>query len=358
MNASVKPQGFFARHTAAFTQAVIWLLLLMLPLFMASEGQRLSILLTWLVPISAWMLLFYTNYILLIRRFLFRHRPWTFAGLNILLWLAVSWLLTAIDIFLEDEGLTVTFSELFKASLVLFGVTGLFLVLAAVSFRSMQRNHKLEQQKERAEKEASEQELNRLKSQLNPHFLFNSLNNIAALSAFDPERTQGAIATLSSMLRYVLYDTASPLVSLDAEEQFLRDYCSLMRLRYTDSLQLKFTGAFPSGEGLRVPPMLFISLVENAFKYGASSTHPSEIIIDTRVSDDRRELTMSISNTLLIPTASAPAEKVRPEKHGVGLKNLRARLEILYPGCHELTFGTADGLYRATIKIPLDHGEN
>ncbi|MBD5231493.1 MAG: histidine kinase [Bacteroidales bacterium] len=349
----MEKRGFFSRHSTVLVQVIIWLVLITMPVWAfwtSGNGNVLETLFWWLVPVSGWMLIFYLNYLLYIPRVLFRHKLWKFIMFNFFSSLGIIGVIELIDAL--HAGTSWKFEPVMIIGIIAVMITYIFVIFTAISIRSLQRNKHLEQERETARLEQSEMELSRLKSQLNPHFLFNSLNNISALSAIDAEAAQQAIETLSSMLRYVLYDTAVPLVPLESELQFMRDYITLMSLRYTDSLSVKLEVDPELPPSTLTPPMLFISLVENAFKYGASSTHHSEINISVKTDGDM--LTMRITNTLLIPGVSAPAEKSRPEKHGVGLRNLHRRLEILFPGNHTLTYGPqSNGLiYEALISIP------
>ena len=129
------------------------------------------------------------------------------------------------------------------------------------------------------EKERAEAELQNLKSQLNPHFLFNTLNNIYSLIAFSPEKAQEAVHDLSRLLRYVLYESSQPFVSLEKDFDFLRNYVELMRIRLPKHVELK-TNIVASSPGTLIAPLLFISLVENAFKHGVSNNKPSFIHLD------------------------------------------------------------------------------
>lgn len=356
----MKRPGFIARHSPAVIQAFIWTLLAVVPvvsIFLYNAHPAEGVI-SWVIMVSSWMAMFYINYYLLIPRVLFRNATARFIGANAVCALVLTVLVHLIAYVCFEQGgspdLDLEVGPEVILGFCVYLTFYLFIVLAAISIRSLQRSARLEKQRNRAEREQSAMELARLKSQLNPHFLFNSLNNISALAALDPEKAQEAIATLSSMLRYVLYDTAAPQVPLAAEARFVHDYVKLMSMRYTGSLRLDFTSDFPEESGARVPPMLFISLIENAFKYGASSTHPSEISIDVRLHRPSGTLTMRVTNTLLVPGVSAPMEKVRPEKRGVGLVNLRRRLEILFPERHVLSCGvTSSGLYEAVISIPL-----
>ncbi len=356
----MKRPGFISRHSPAVLQVFIWTLLAVVPIFsiMLYSTDPLEGVVSWVIMIGSWMSMFYINYYLLIPRVLFRKAVGRFIGANVVCAMALMVIVHIVGyIFFDKKGSLSDDLHLGPEMLMALSVYltfFLFIVLAAISIRSMQRSAQLEKERNRAEREQSDMELARLKNQLNPHFLFNSLNNISSLAAIDPESAQEAIATLSSMLRYVLYDTAAALVPLSAEARFVHDYVKLMSMRYTGSLKLDFISDFPEDAGALVPPMLFISLIENAFKYGASSTHPSEISIDVREDRESCTLTMRIVNTLLVPGVSAPMEKVRPEKRGVGLVNLRRRLEILFPDRHMLACGACGaGLYEAVISIPL-----
>ena len=122
----------------------------------------------------------------------------------------------------------------------------------------------------------AEAELQNLKSQLNPHFLFNTLNNIYSLIAFSPERAQEAVHDLSRLLRYVLYDSSQPMVPLEKELDFIRNYVELMRIRLPEHVKLTTDISAATPETL-VAPLLFISLIENAFKHGVSHNKPSFI---------------------------------------------------------------------------------
>lgn len=356
----MKSRSLISRYSVGLVHTLIWSLIILVPALslMIANGSNWQYAIFWMIPVSGWMTMFYINYYLLIPRVLFRHHPWPFVGWNLLIGMGVIIYIEIFGAVAVGEVPAVAFTLYYLIGILAYFMLFMFLILAAISIRSLQRNKQLEQERNMLNAEQAAMELSRLKSQLNPHFLFNSLNNISALSAIDPEAAQQAIHTLSSMLRYVLYDTAASLVSLRSEIAFIRNYIDLMSLRYTDLLKLDLQGADDLDPAAKVPPMLFISLIENAFKYGASSTHPSSISIMLSMQGDDK-MSMRITNTLLIPGISAPAEKVRPEKHGVGQKNLRRRLEILFPGRHMLSYGMNDvGLYEALITIPLTYAAN
>lgn len=221
--------------------------------------------------------------------------------------------------------------ELSLAFQVLFFMLNLLLIITAFSLRYRQRNRHLELLQIEQEKERAQNELHRLKGQLNPHFLFNTLNNISSLAGFDPDATQESISRLSDMLRYVLHDSSADLVPLRKDLEFMQNYMDLMQIRYEDTLQLKVKVQI-SDEDWQIPPMLFISLLENAYKYGASSLHPCSI--ELTLQENSRQLLFSIENTML-----TPQELASKTKGGVGLQNLKKRLELVYPNKHSLCYG-------------------
>ena len=187
-------------------------------------------------------------------------------------------------------------------------------------------------------------ELRQLKAQLNPHFLFNTLNTIYALVAIDQTKAQDAIHRLSSMLRYSLYETAEN-VKLSQELKFLSDYVTMMQLRLPRDLNLKVR--FDAGEmaSTEVSPLLFINIVENAFKYGL--TAEENRLIEISVTAWQGKIVCRASNSY---SPTAVAEKSR---EGIGLRNLRQRLSLRYPDCSDLTIEDKDNIYTITLTIQI-----
>ena len=206
--------------------------------------------------------------------------------------------------------------------------------------------YKVQSDKTALEKERAEAELKNLKSQLNPHFLFNTLNNIYSLISFSPERAQGAVHELSKLLRYVLYENNQHFVPLEKELDFLRNYIELMRIRLPE--QVKLETRIESGEASSalIAPLLFISLIENAFKHGVSYSNPSFIHIQIMAAD-RYNLTCEITNSFF------PKSDQDKSGSGIGLSNLRKRLELLYPGRYVLECGQEGSLFRAVLRLTL-----
>ena len=186
-------------------------------------------------------------------------------------------------------------------------------------------------------------ELENLKSQLNPHFLFNTLNNIYALIAINQDKAQDAVHRLSKMLRYMLYADKKE-VALEEELQFLRNFIELMKLRLNSSNRL--TVHFPENgtEGLTIAPLLLITLVENAFKHGISGSKPSEIKINVTINGNI--ITLYVENSLF----PKPDDKT---SSGIGITNMQRRLALLYPGSYNFRRDNTGNKYTAILSIDL-----
>jgi len=196
-----------------------------------------------------------------------------------------------------------------------------------------------------------EQRLEYLKYQLNPHFLMNTLNNIHALVDIDPEQSKESIIELSKILRYVLYESNHERVSMTKEREFMDNYCHLMRMRYGD--KLSFSVTIPdNGTGVSVPPLLFVSFVENAFKHGVSYQKPSFIAIDCKRYKDKHdnERLLWICRNSKHPR---PDTSAMPSQGGVGMTNIRQRLDLIYGNDYTLGNKETEDTYEVILDIPL-----
>ncbi len=172
-----------------------------------------------------------------------------------------------------------------------------------------------------AEAAKTRAELSNLRNQINPHFLLNTLNNIYALIAFDTPKAQEAIQELSKMLRHILYDYQQPAVPLKDEVDFLQNYINLMRIRLPQSVEVSSQFSV-ANSNLEIAPMLFISLIENAFKHGVSPTEPSFIHIS--IEADEQQIVCDIQNS------NYPKNADDHSGHGIGLQQVQRRLDLSY----------------------------
>lgn len=205
-----------------------------------------------------------------------------------------------------------------------------------------------EQQLLRLKEENLRAEMTSLKYQINPHFFMNTLNNIHALIDIDTEAAKSAVIDLSKMMRYVLYDSEREMISLSADLQFLRNYIELMRIRYTDHVQITIDAPQTLPEKVAIPPLLLIVFVENAFKHGVSYNHPSYIHISLFYADEK--MTAIISNSRN-PQPTSPTRQ-----GGIGLENVRKRLDLLYgPHGYSLDICQEEERYTVKLVIPTLH---
>jgi len=192
--------------------------------------------------------------------------------------------------------------------------------------------------------EKQEAELSYLKSQTNPHFLFNTLNNIYSLSRDKSDLAPESIMRLSQILRFMLYETGGEFISIEQELKIISDYIELEKSRYDDTLSVNFNYNI---EDLKqaIPPLLLIPLVENAFKHGVSETR-NQPFIDIHLSVNQRQLTFTVKNS----SEKYPDE--REVKESIGLSNLRRQLELLYKD-YNLSVQQGDSVFVAILKINL-----
>ncbi len=198
------------------------------------------------------------------------------------------------------------------------------------------------EQQLRIEKQAAE--LNYLRSQTNPHFLFNTLNNIYSLARDKSDRAAESILRLSKILRFMLYETGGNFIAIERELQIIRDYVDLEKLRYDESLRVNFNNDIEDMKQA-IPPLLLMPLVENAFKHGVSETR-NQPFVDIHLSVNKRILTFIVRNST---ESSAEQQQV---KENIGLSNLRRQLELLYTD-YTLSIKPGASAFTATLKINL-----
>lgn len=194
------------------------------------------------------------------------------------------------------------------------------------------------------EKEKSQAELGLLKQQLNPHFFFNTLNNLYALSLKKSDQTAESILRLSDLMRYTIYKGQEKTVNIDQEVKYLDDYIDLQRIRLKQSLSFSFEKNIGHGQNMEVAPMLLIVLVENAFKHGIEPAESSALL----------RLSLDVGDTGLnfVCENSVEADEAHMAK-GIGLDNLRKRLNLLYPDAHRLTTSVENNLFRAELYVKI-----
>jgi LytS/YehU family sensor histidine kinase len=197
--------------------------------------------------------------------------------------------------------------------------------------------------KEQLEKQAVESELYYLKSQINPHFLFNTLNNIHTLVYKQAPAAPDAVMQLASLMRYMIYESNAPTVPLTREIEYLQDYVSLQQLRYKQNriVDLKIE---VETEACNIAPLLFIHLLENAYKHSPARLNPGDVKISVKVQKDL--LFFSVQN----PVGENTAHTLN-EAGGIGLPNVRKRLALLYPDKHTFEIYNTGETFAVVLKI-------
>lgn len=322
----------------------IWIVIILLPLMFMNHGRGMSVsqfMLTTTVPLT-FMAVFYIDYLWLTPRyFVTGHRTQFFVintfivivlGIALHLWMSLSHDMLGHNHREPPLILTIAFVIRDIVNLVIAAAIATLLHLAL--------------QWQTAEEARKEAELSNLRSQINPHFLLNTLNNIYALTAINTQKAQEAIQDLSKMLRHILYDYQRSEIELRDEVEFLKNYIRLMKLRQGPSVEVN-TSFHITNEQQKVAPMIFISLVENAFKHGVKPAVPCTINITIQAND--RQIVCNIVNS------NHPKTSTDRSGHGVGLELVRRRLELAYKGRYEWTHGVNDNqkMYYSTITIKL-----
>jgi len=293
------------------------------------------------------VIVYYLNYLFLIPKYLFKRKFLAYT-LVILLTLVISCVLVDLYYYfvvsvvqnwhhrpepIFSRGMWVPLFPL---------LTGIAIGISIRLAKEWARNEK-ERRELQGEKLLSE--LAFLKSQVNPHFLFNTLNNICSLARKKSDDTESAIIKLSQIMRYMITDSRQDKVGLEEEVEYLNNFIELQKIRLADKVDIRFTieGDLPV---IQLEPLLLIPFVENAFKHGISYNDKSRISIELVTKPG--ELSFMVEN-------SKPSMKDTPklEEPGIGLKNVRRRLELLYPGRHQLDIRDTESVYQIMLKIKI-----
>ena len=189
--------------------------------------------------------------------------------------------------------------------------------------------------------EQAKTELLHLKSQVNPHFFFNMLNNLYGLVGKDAEKARELILKLSDMMRYSIYEGQKEAVTLEAEIDYLKNYIELHKMRYHKAIHIDFKEQIEQ-EGIQIMPLLFIILLENAFKHGVEKLR-KDAFVSVDISANAKEIYFSVSKNFDTSAATNAG--------GIGLKNLKRRLELVYPNKHQLSFSVTKNVYKAELLI-------
>ena len=231
----------------------------------------------------------------------------------------------------------------FFSGMFMFFLLNCIVAAIAIGIRHFIRTRQIRQQLKDEQAKHTEAELAWLKNQINPHFLFNTLNNISSLTQIDPDAAQDAIAQLSDLLRYAMYETNKKTVPISGEVEFMRNYIALMKLRCNEKTEVKTT--FDVEQNVEIAPLLFISLIEIAFKHGVSSSRSS--MIDIHLEQKDSSIVFTCDNT------NYPKDDADRSGSGIGIENTRRRLDLMYADHYTWQKWLENDIYhvRVTLKI-------
>lgn len=304
---------------------------------------------------------FYLNYFVLIPKYLSKRNFKLFA-ISIVTMLALVFL---IDFFSEyliiskygnavvpTQGTEQWANRPGKPLIAYIGIVLLSLISVAVStsIRVTQEWFKNENSLKEIENKKLIAELSYLKAQINPHFFFNTLNGIYALARQKSDKTPEVIMMLSTIMRYIIYEASSPKVLLKKELKHIENLIDLQKLRLTEMVKVNFE-VEGSPKDIYIEPLLFTMLVENAFKHGIDYSKKNTIKVHLKITSG--ELNLLVSNPI-VPVKKKKENEPEAES-GIGLGNIRKRLELLYPNRHELVITEKNSVYTVELKLNLDN---
>lgn len=286
---------------------------------------------------------FYLNYGWLIPRFLIRKNPVQYvlaAAVSLLGFIMLVW---AINYGMDrlNHMIPLSLLQRFPGLLLSYVIA----VGIAVGVGLYEDWRKTQQEKKELQQAALESELSFLKSQVSPHFLFNTLNNIYALAVTQSEQTPDAILKLSGLMRYMLHEANERTVALEKELHYLDDFIALQRMRLTEKVKIDYS-VLGNADGMTIHPLLLIPFIENAFKHGVSYAEGSAITI--RIQLTKAQLKLEVVN----PVTGMSLEH-KDKSSGVGLVNVKKRLAILYPDRHALEVRNDGKTYSVSLILDL-----
>jgi two-component system, LytTR family, sensor kinase len=284
-----------------------------------------------------WVALFYLNTEIFIPRCIYKRKYLLFVCIQIILF-AVIMLIHGGFFTLMISGKTFNFINSCYHNIITF----LFTIIASIAYKTISDRAKSEKEANEKAQENLKTELSFLRSQISPHFLFNVMNNIAAMARLKSEELEPTVHKLSSLMQYMLYETDEEKVLLQSEIENLQSYIDLQRQRYSDKLVLHVSLEVKENWHT-IEPMLLIPFVENAFKHGTGLVQNPEIEIDLKTEDNK--LLLIVKNKFI------QTETVKDKTSGIGLANVKRRLELLYSHRHQLRINKTNDRFSVSLEL-------
>ena len=336
---------------------MVWTAIILVPVLnsqmMSEMHVNLENVLTAWRYIAPYLIIFLIHNAIIAPRYMLRRKYGKYLASNLALIISVSWLGQIYEDHLTDHLLKQNDPEALDAyrkasfsNLEMYWnvVLGFFMTGANTGIKLIYQSMRDEQQMEVLKRQNLQAEMDYLKYQINPHFFMNTLNNIHALIDIDAAYAQDAVIELSKMMRYVLYESGHEAITLEKDIQFMENYIKLMRIRYTEDVDIRFDYPNDLPHDVTIPPLLLIVFVENAFKHGISYSRPSFIHIRVRYIDGKVYYSIINSRHTAEPSG---------KDAGIGLENVRRRLQLIFANRHTLAIDTRrPNMYRVKLIIP------
>ncbi len=281
--------------------------------------------------------LFYLNTLYLVPRLLMKRKYWQFIGIQILNLLIINFLIG----FLHRHSVPEMPPMRMGITFFIYAL----IVLFAICYCLIRHNVENERQQKEKENESLRSELTFLRWQISPHFMFNVLNNMVALSRVKSDKLEPMLIRLSTLMRYMVYDNDEKKVSIAKELEYLQSYIDLQSIRVGTEVDIKTDFYVNNNENVMIEPMLLIPFVENAFKHGTGTVAQPFIHVSLGISDS--QLLFAVKNRY------SSVQHSFDDSHGIGLANVQRRLDLIYEKKYILNVNTSDGLFFVTLQIDL-----
>lgn len=327
-----------------------WLgLFFLLLLIEQHEGEWLQELLKQLGQIFFFMALVYTNIYVLVPRYLSQNRLFIYLSYLISLTLLVTFARIVFQYWLYSGNEAEQFSLLHEAQPLIF-ILHLFIAIASTIFVISFQWVRNEREKKELLTQQMQTELKFLKSQINPHFLFNILNSLYALTLKKSDLAPDMVIKLSEMMRYMLYECNERIVPLEKEINYLRNYLDLERHRIGNKMEitLEVNGDM---EDKYIAPLIFINFVENSFKHGGIMESGQKGWVRLTINIDEKDIHFKLENSKAFRLKET---KELMQSGGIGLKNVRDRLNLVYGINYDLEITDGPEVYSVNLKLQLD----
>lgn len=335
-------------------QVLFCALILISPLYMMIRSGDVKLIhyFMYFIRTSLYIFVFYINYLFLIDKFLFEKKLYSYFFSNLVIVILIvclqnflmeiiasSYLQEATDALNKPKG--PPFYIRFWGDVIFI----IFTIGLSVAVKSTTRWYQDSIRMEKIKATQLETDLRALRSQLSPHFLFNTLNNIYSLIAIDTVKAQSSVLRLSNLLRYILYENDSQYVPLKNDLEFTSSYIDLMKLRMSSKVDLQ-ASISDCNSKVSIAPFMFMTLIENAFKHGVNSDDNAYIHIHIHVDFENKVI-------CIVDNSKSNHENIESKSSGIGLPNLKKRLDLLYPNQHDLYIQDTPNQFFVQLTIEL-----